>query len=276
MKRLILTIVVALLAVMVQAQEQAQERTPFFVQIADPQLGFINKSDDFSPEQERMERIIAKVNRLQPDFVVFAGDLVHWPTNEAREAFDELCKGFDRSIPIYFLPGNHDVGNDATDKAIEEFVAHYGSDRFVHRQRTYSIVGYNSCVIKAETDAEPKEYRWLRKQLRRLPRRRPAIVVAHHPIFVSKPDEEVTYENLTPEMRAKYLALFERFGVDLALAGHLHMCARATYNDIELVTSGPAGRTLGRDGSGITIVTIRNGAAQATYYEIDQIPDKID
>ena len=272
MKRLILTIVVALLAVLAQAQE----RTPFFVQIADPQLGFINKSDDFSPEQERMERIIAKVNRLQPDFVVFAGDLVHWPTNEAREAFDELCKGFDRSIPIYFLPGNHDVGNDATSEEVEEFVARYGSDRFVHRQRTYSIVGYNSCVIKAETDAEPKEYRWLRKQLRRLPRRRPAIVVAHHPIFVNKPDEEVTYENLTPAMRAKYLAMFERFGVDLALAGHLHMCARATYNDIELVTSGPAGRTLGRDGSGITIVTIRNGAAQATYYEIDQIPDKID
>ena len=272
MKRLILTIVVALLAVMVQAQE----RTPFFVQIADPQLGFINKSDDFSPEQERMERIIAKINQLQPDFVVFAGDLVHWPTNEAREAFDELCKRFDRSIPIYFLPGNHDVGNDATSEEVEEFVAHYGSDRFVCHERDYSIVGYNSCVIKAETDAEPKEYRWLRKQLRRLPRRRPAIVVAHHPIFVSKPDEEVTYENLSPEMRAKYLALFERFGVDLALAGHLHMCARATYNDIELVTSGPAGRTLGRDGSGITIVTIRNGAAQATYYEIDQIPDKID
>ena len=155
MKRLIFTIVVALLAVMVQAQE----RTPFFVQIADPQLGFINKSDDFSPEQERMERIIAKVNQLQPDFVVFAGDLVHWPTNEAREAFDELCKGFDRSIPIYFLPGNHDVGNDATSEEIEEFVARYGSDRFVHRQRTYSIVGYNSCVIKAETDAEPEEYR---------------------------------------------------------------------------------------------------------------------
>ncbi len=272
MKRLILTIVVALLAVMVQAQE----RTPFFVQIADPQLGFINKSDDFSPEQERMERIIAKVNQLQPDFVVFAGDLVHWPTNEAREAFDELCKGFDNSIPIYFLAGNHDVGNDAKEEAIAQFVAHYGSDRFVSRERDYSIVGYNSCVIKAETDAEEQEYRWLKRQLRRLPRRRPAIVVAHHPIFVNEPDEEVTYENLTPAMRQKYLALFERFGVDLALAGHLHMCARATYNGIELVTAGPAGRTLGRDGSGITIVTIRNGAAQATYYEIDQIPDKID
>ena len=272
MKRLILTAIVALFALGVQAQE----RTPFFVQIADPQLGFINKSDDFSPEQERMERIIAKVNQLRPDFVVFAGDLVHRPTNVARKAFDELCKEFDRSIPLYFLPGNHDVGNDATDKAIEEFVAHYGSDRFVRRERDYSIVGYNSCVIKAETKAKPKEYRWLRKQLRRLPRRRPAIVVAHHPIFVNKPDEEVTYENLTPEMRKRYLALFERFGVDLALAGHLHMCARATYNDIELVTSGPAGRTLGRDGSGITIVTIRNGAAHATYYEIDQIPDKID
>lgn len=272
MKRLILTAVVVLAAFVAQAQE----RTPFFVQIADPQLGFITKSDDFSPEQERMERIIAKVNQLQPDFVVFAGDLVHRPTDEARAAFDELCKKFDRSIPLYFLAGNHDVGNDATNKAIKEFVAHYGSDRFVRRERDYSIVGYNSCVIKAETDAEEQEYRWLKRQLRRLSRRRPAIVVAHHPIFVNDLNEKVTYENLNPAMREKYLALFEQFGVDLALAGHLHMCARATYNDIELVTSGPAGRTLGRDGSGITIVTIRNGAALATYYEIDQIPDRVE
>lgn len=254
----------------------AQERTPFFVQIADPQLGFITKSDDFAPEQERMERIIAKVNQLQPDFVVFAGDLVHRPTDEAREAFDELCKGFDSSIPIYFLPGNHDVGNDATSKKVEEFVARYGSDRFVRRERDYSIVGYNSCVIKAETDAEPNEYRWLRKQLRRLPRRHPMIVVAHHPIFVNELNEKVTYENLTPEMRTKYLTLFERFGVDLVLAGHLHMCARGEYHGIELVTSGPAGRTLGRDGSGITIVTVEGGTASATYYEIDQIPVAID
>ena len=268
--------VIAACALLIATALGAQERTPFFVQIADPQLGFITKSDDFAPEQERMERIIAKVNQLQPDFVVFAGDLVHRPTDEAREAFDALCAKFDRSIPIYLLPGNHDVGNDATSEAVEQFIERYGYDRFVRRERDYSIVGYNSCVIKAETDAEPNEYRWLRKQLRRLPRRHPMIVVAHHPIFVNELNEKVTYENLTPEMRAKYLALFERFGVDLVLAGHLHMCARGVYHGIELATSGPAGRTLGRDGSGITIVTIEAGKPTTTYYEIDEIPDRID
>ena len=268
--------VIAACALLIATAVGAQERTPFFVQIADPQLGFITKSDDFAPEQERMERIIAKVNQLQPDFVVFAGDLVHRPTEKAREAFDALCAKFDSSIPIYLLPGNHDVGNDATSENVEQFIERYGYDRFVRRERDYSIVGYNSCVIKAETDAEPKEYHWLRKQLRRLPRRRPTIVVAHHPIFVNDLNEKVTYENLTPEMRAKYLALFEHFGVDLALAGHLHMCARGEYHGIELATSGPAGRTLGRDGSGITIVTIEAGKPTATYYEIDEIPDRID
>ena len=270
MKQLFFTIVVALLASVVQAQE----RTPFFVQIADPQLGFITKSEDYSIEQERMERIIAKVNQLQPDFVVFAGDLVHWPTEHSRAAFDELCKRFDRSIPIYYLPGNHDVGNDAKAKAIREFVERYGHDRFVYKGQGYRVVGYNSCVIKAETEAEAKEYRWLKRQLRRSSRR-PTIVVAHHPAFVNSPSEKETYENLAPHMRERYLSLFEQFGVDMALAGHLHMCARATYNDIELVTSGPAGRTLGRDGAGITIVTISNGTIEATYYEIDQIPDSV-
>ena len=54
------------------------------------------------------------------------------------------------------------------------------------------------------------------------------------------------------------------------------MCARGEYRGIELVTSGPAGRTLGRDGSGITIVTVEDGKASATYYEIDEIPAAID
>lgn len=272
MRQTTLRLTITLVALLLASTLMAQERTPFFVQIADPQLGFITKSDDFTPEQERMERIIAKVNQLQPDFVVFAGDLVHWATDDAIAAFDALCEKFDSSIPLYFLPGNHDVGNEATAEQVAKFIEHYGHDRFVHRERDYAVVGYNSCVIKAETEAEPSEYRWLKRELRRQSRRRPLIVVAHHPIFVNQPDEKVTYENLSLPMRTKYLSLFERFGVDLSLAGHLHKCAQGEYGDIRFITSGPAGRTLGRDGSGITIVRIKDGRPEATYYEIDQIP----
>ncbi len=70
-------------------------------------------------------------------------------------------------------------------------------------------------------------------------------------------------------------ALFEQYGVDLVLAGHLHKCAQGAYNGIQFVTAGPAGRILGKDKSGIEIITIEGGRAEAKYYEIDDIPQSI-
>ncbi|MBR6662053.1 MAG: serine/threonine protein phosphatase, partial [Alistipes sp.] len=74
--------VILLLAfVATSISSHAQKRTPFFVQISDPQLGFITNTQDFSAEVELMKRITEKVNNLQPDFVVFSGDLVNWWDN---------------------------------------------------------------------------------------------------------------------------------------------------------------------------------------------------
>ena len=40
----------------------AQKRTPFFVQISDPQLGFVSNTEEFSAEVELMKNITDKVN----------------------------------------------------------------------------------------------------------------------------------------------------------------------------------------------------------------------
>lgn len=255
----------------------AQKRTPFFVQISDPQLGFITTSEDFSPEKELMKRITEKVNQLKPDFVVFSGDLIHWCSDKkALDGFKQMCGEFDKDIPLYFVPGNHDVEGDAPAEMVEAFIERYGHDRFVHKAKRYTVIGYNSCVIKAQTKAEPAEYEWLEKSLKRLKGNKPTILVAHHPMFLSSPDEKERYENIGIELRRKYLALFEQYGVDLVLSGHLHYCAEGKYKDIEFVTAGPAGRTLGKDKSGIEIITIKDGKAKAKYYEIDEIPLSIE
>lgn len=255
----------------------AQKRTPFFVQISDPQLGFITTSEDFSPEKELMKRITEKVNQLKPDFVVFSGDLIHWSSDKnALDGFKQMCGEFDKDIPLYFVPGNHDVEGDAPAEMVEAFIERYGHDRFVHKAKRYTVIGYNSCVIKAQTEAEPAEYEWLEKNLKRLKGNKPTILVAHHPMFLSSPDEKERYENIGIELRRKYLTLFEQYGVDLVLSGHLHYCAEGKYKDIEFVTAGPAGRTLGRDKSGIEIITIKDGKAEAKYYEIDEIPLSIE
>ena len=240
------------------------------MQISDPQLGFINFSEDFSPEMEIMERMIPQVNGLDADFIVLSGDLVHKRSDScALEAFKELLGKFRKDLKVYCLPGNHDVGNEALPQEVGAFVERYGSDRFVHKEKTYTVIGYNSCVVKARTEAEEAEYIWLEEQLKGADAGNPVIVVAHHPIFLDNPDEPETYETLPVEMRMKYLQLFEKYGVDVYLAGHLHKCASGEYNGIQLITSSAAGRQLGEQKSGYSIVKIEDGNPVVEYVEMD-------
>lgn len=265
-------LLIALVATSISSH--AQKRTPFFVQIADPQLGFISNSNDFAAEKELMKQITDKVNNLKPDFVVFSGDLVHWISNtEALDGFQQMCGQFDKDIPLYFVPGNHDV-EDAKAEKVAAYIKRYGHDRFVHKAKRYTVIGYNSCVIKANT-AEQEEYKWLEKVLQNARSNKPIILVTHYPMFVSTPDEPERYDNIGIELREKYLAMFEKYGVDLVLSGHLHYCAKGEYNGIKFVTAGPAGRRLGKDPSGIEIIVVKDGEAKATYYGIDDIPQQI-
>lgn len=247
----------------------SERQAPYFVQISDPQLGFINFSEDFSPEVEIMERLIPQVNGLEPDFIVLSGDLVHKRTDScALEAFKGMLGQFRKDVRVYCLPGNHDVGNDALAEEVAAFVERYGADRFVHKEKEYTVIGYNSCVVKAQTAAEPAEYQWLEEQLQGADSRKPIFVVAHHPIFLNTPDEPETYETLPVQIRLKYLQLFEQYGVDVYLAGHLHKNARGEYNGIQLITSSAAGRQLGEQKSGYSIVKIEKGVPAVEYCEL--------
>ena len=237
---------------------------PRFVQISDPQLGFITKDGNFQPEVELMDKIIEQVNALEADFVVFSGDLVHWRTDSAAVvAFDHLLGKINKKV--YCLPGNHDVGNEASAEDITAFVTHYGSDRFVHKADTYTVIGYNSCVVKAQTPAEEAEYEWLAEQLAAADKRKPIIIVAHHPIFLNLPDEPETYENFPVELRSKYLQLIEEQGADLYLAGHLHNCNRVEDRGMQMVTASAAGRQLGRDKPGYSVISFEEGAPVVEY-----------
>lgn len=277
MKTKSLLLATAILTLGICACNSPKSDTHFFVQISDTQLGFINESEDFSPERENMERIAAAINRLRPEFVVFSGDYIQWRTDEnALEGFKQMCALFDKDIPLYFVPGNHDVG-EATPADVEEFVTRYGHDRFVHNGENYTAIGYNSCIIKSIAEGEPTKYEWMKESLEEAAKRNlPIILVAHHPLFVESPDEENAGVNIPLEMRTKYLALLKKHGADLVLSGHLHHCVRAEYEGIQLATTSAAGRPLGEEPSGVTIITIAaDGIPTPTFYGIDSIPQQV-
>lgn len=244
-------------------------KAPCFVQISDPQLGFITESEDFAPEQANMEILATAVNKLKPDFVVFTGDYVQWRTDEnALEGFRKMHSLFDPSIPLYILPGNHDVG-EASPEEMEQYIARYGHDRFVFEGSDYTAIGYNSCLVKSDAEGEDEHYEWMRSALQKASERGlPIVVAAHHPLFVEHPEEEDAGVNIPMAMRHRYLDLFEQYGVDLALSGHLHHCVRAEYKGMQMATTSAAGRPLGDEDSGLTVVTFPEGCPTPTFLDL--------
>jgi len=80
------------------------------------------------------------VQKLQPDAVVFLGDMMDGGRSAVSdEEYEEYFQRFQRifrssssgSVPRYYLPGNHDVGLGASprfsDRAVARYTSHFGS-----------------------------------------------------------------------------------------------------------------------------------------------------
>ncbi|MBO6222642.1 MAG: metallophosphoesterase family protein [Bacteroidales bacterium] len=63
----------------------------------------------------------------------------------------------------------------------------------------------------------------------------------------------------------KYLALFQKYGVDVVFAGHTHMDYDTTAEGIRFVTAGPVGMPLGRGYSGYEVVTVTKDGVDCRF-----------
>ena len=177
------------------------------------------------------------------------------------------------------MAGNHDVGNDPTPESLAYYRRHFGPDYYSFREGdVYGIVLDSSLIgapAKAEAAAAEQET-WLRTELTkaRSSGARHVVVFQHHSWFLEKADEPAQYFNVPLDPRKKYLDLLKSASVRYVFAGHYHRNAAGRDGDLEMITSGPVGRPLGSDPSGIRIVTVRETGLVHTYYGFGNIPNQ--
>jgi serine/threonine-protein phosphatase CPPED1 len=63
--------------------------------------------------------------------------------------------------------------------------------------------------------------------------------------------------------------------VNAVYAGHLHENSSANYENILMITTGPAGKPLGTSPSGIRIIKIYPDRIESDYYGVESIPEKV-
>jgi len=166
--RSILLLFVFLLTALSGISQEKNPSTPFFfIQVTDPQFGFFESNKGFSKETELYEKAVSGINLLHPDFVVITGDLVNNKDDKSQiEEFKRITSKISPSIPVWYSPGNHDIGQSPAQQDIDNFISRYGHDRFSFSHKNCLFIGLNSCLIKSNIQImEQLQFEWLNKEL---------------------------------------------------------------------------------------------------------------
>ncbi len=268
-----------LIAVLSAAAAHAQAY--FFMQMSDPQFGMYTDNAGFVQETINFEFAIATANRLKPAFVVITGDLVNQSGNRAQIAeFKRIAAKLDHSIPLYAVPGNHDVGNEPTPESLAAYREQFGRDYYSFRSHDMAGFVLNGNLLKAPgkvaEEAERQE-KWLASELAKARDEgvKRLVVFLHQSLFLENPGEPDKYFNIPAETRGRYLELLHKYGVEHVYAGHYHRNAYGRDGALEMITTGPVGKPMGPEGSGIRIVTVKDGVFESKYYGFGFMPASV-
>jgi 3',5'-cyclic AMP phosphodiesterase CpdA len=100
----------------------------------------------------------------------------------------------DRSIPLYNVAGNHDIGNEPTPATIAAYRARFGKDYYTFRHGSLLGIVLNSTVIHSPQNVAAElddQDRFLRAELDNAAssRARHVVIFQHHPWFLERADE---------------------------------------------------------------------------------------
>jgi 3',5'-cyclic AMP phosphodiesterase CpdA len=160
----------------------------YFVQLSDSHWGFTGPK--VNPDSTgTLKKAVGAVNslKLQPDFIMFTGDLTH-TTDDDKERRKRLA-GF-RSIisdlkvkNVRFMPGEHDAGLDEGE-AFKEF---FGATHY-----TFDHNGVHFIVVDNVSDPASKigesQLQWLSDDLKKLDKKARIVVFTHRPLFDLYPE----------------------------------------------------------------------------------------
>jgi serine/threonine-protein phosphatase CPPED1 len=252
-----------------------------FIQMSDPQFGMYTSDRGFAQETANFEFAASAANRLKPAFVVITGDLLNKPGDpaQARE-YHRIVRKFDKRIPVFAVPGNHDLGNEPTPASLAAYRRRFGPDYYTFQVGGITGIVLNSSLMKdaGKVPGEPEKMEaWFRAELEKARRANASnvIVFQHFSFFLKAPEEKDEYFNVPLATRARYLKLMHEFGVRHVFAGHYHRNEQGVDGDLEMVTTGPVGKPLGGAKSGFRVIHVTETGVTHQYFDFGDLPEKL-
>jgi len=205
-----------------------------FVQISDSHIGF-NKPAN-TDVTATLREAIAKIKAFPepPAFVLHTGDLTH--LSKAAE-FDTVQQVLSElSVPVFYVPGEHDVLEDDGSSYLERFgKGTSGAGWHSFDQKGVHFIGLVNVVdLKAGGlgTLGGEQLEWLEKDVKALASSTPIVVFAHIPLWSVYP--EWGWGTDDSERALSYL---KRFGSVSVLNGHIHQVMQKVEGNVTFHTA---------------------------------------
>jgi 3',5'-cyclic AMP phosphodiesterase CpdA len=153
-----------------------------FLQLSDTHWGFKGPPNPLA--DKTLPQVVSAVNAagLNPDFVVFTGDLTH-TTESPTERRARLAE-FKRIVSelhvkeVHFLPGEHDASLDKG----EAFEDAFGPTHYAFDHQGVRFVALDN-VSDPQGAIGEEQLAWLEGQVRSTPATTPLVILTHRPLF---------------------------------------------------------------------------------------------
>jgi hypothetical protein len=209
---------------------------PFtFLQISDSHIGFNKPAnpDALGTLREAIDRI--KTLPQKPSFMIHTGDISHLSKDKEFDDADQLIK--EAGIPVFFVPGEHDLLDDKQGKA---YLERYGKGSHgagwysFERQGVHFIALVNVVNLKAGGlgNLGTEQLEWLENDVAGLSSSTPIVVFAHIPLWTVAPEWGWGTAD-----GAQALAYLKRFGSVTVLNGHIHQVMQKVEGNVAFHTA---------------------------------------
>jgi 3',5'-cyclic-AMP phosphodiesterase len=205
-----------------------------FVQISDSHIGFDKpaNTDVTATLREAIAKI--KAEPEPPAFVLHTGDLTH--LSKASE-FDTLQQVLSElSMPIFYVPGEHDVLEDDGQSYLQRFGKgtsgagwHSFDQNGVHFIGLVNVVNLKAGGLGSLGD---EQLEWLEKDVKQLSASTPIVVFAHIPLWSVYPDWGWGTDD-----SERALAYLKKFGSVSVLNGHIHQVMQKVEGHVTFHTA---------------------------------------
>jgi DNA repair exonuclease SbcCD nuclease subunit len=242
-----------------------RSKTISFVQLCDTQLGM----GGYDHDKKTFESAVKKINLLNPDFVIICGDLVNTPNDSSYADFNKIAGMM--KIPLFCVPGNHDVGGKDFLKSLEFYRRTMKKDYYSFCRKGLTFIGVNTQLWKTGIGQESSEHDlWFKKTLQKAGKRhKPVIVFGHSPLFIADPQEKEAYFNLSLQKRKELLDLFKDNSVSAYLSGHSHTTILNNYKGIQLVSGETTSKNFDKHPLGFRLWTVKRDSLSQKFVPLE-------